>query len=222
MLLYLCRHAQTVSSAVDSFNGRGELPLTERGREQARALGGRLSSVRFAAVYRSPLGRTAETAALIAPGQEPRVLPGLTEIDYGQWEGLSPAEARARDPDRYAAWERDPVAVAPPGGETAAQVAKRALGALEEIRARHDGASQPFLAVSHKATIRILGAALAGAPLSGYRTRWAQDECALNLVELRWSKPPFLRLWNDTAHLGRIQERRRAAGTEAPQACRPS
>ncbi len=67
MLLYVARHAQTASSAVDSFNGQRELPLTEHGREQARKLGQRLSGVRFTAVYRSPLGRTAETAALIAP-----------------------------------------------------------------------------------------------------------------------------------------------------------
>ena len=67
MLLYLARHAQTASSAVDSFNGRGELPLTEHGREQARKLGERLAGVRFAVVLRSPLGRTEETADLVAP-----------------------------------------------------------------------------------------------------------------------------------------------------------
>jgi len=76
MLLYLARHAQTASSAVDSFNGRGELPLTERGQKQARKLGERLSSVRFAAVVRSPLGRTKETAELIAPGlQQAKLIP---------------------------------------------------------------------------------------------------------------------------------------------------
>ncbi|HZR10260.1 MAG TPA: histidine phosphatase family protein [Myxococcales bacterium] len=202
MLLYLARHAQTASSAVDSFNGRGELPLTERGREQARRLGARLSAVRFAAVYRSPLGRTGETAALVAPAVRAEVLPGLSEIDYGEWEGLSPAQARARDPVRYDAWVADPAQVGPPGGETAAQVGSRALAALETIRSRHENAASPVLAVSHKATLRILGAALTGAPISKYRLRWSQDECALDLVELRAGKDPFLRLWNDTSHLG--------------------
>ncbi len=202
MLLYLARHAQTASSAVDSFNGRGELALTERGREQARKLGERLRGIEWAAVYRSPLGRTLETAALVAPGREPIALPGLVEIDYGEWEGLSAQEARARDPARYDAWVADPAAVAPPGGETAAEVAERALAALEQIRSRHQGAPHPVLAVSHKATLRVLGAALAGAPVSRYRLRWSQDECALNLVELRAGKDPFLRLWNDTCHLG--------------------
>ena len=203
MLLYLARHAQTTSSAVDSFNGQRELPLTSRGREQARLLGARLASVRFAAVYRSPLGRTAETAALIAPSIQASILPGLIEIDYGGWEGMSPAEARLADPARYDAWVADPEVNEPPGGETAAQVAGRALLALEQIRSRHPE-DAIVLAVSHKATLRVLGAALTGAPIARYRARWPQDECALNLVELRQGKDPFLRLWNDTSHLGAV------------------
>ena len=202
MLLYLARHAQTASSAVDSFNGQSELPLTARGREQARSLGERLRTVRWSAVYRSPLGRTAETAALVAPGVQSQVMPGLIEIDYGAWEGLSPEQARATDSAAWNAWVEDPAANAPPGGETAAQVARRALAALEQIRARHDGDRDPVLAVSHKATLRVLAAALTGAPLSKYRLRWSQDECALNVFELRAGKDPFLRLWNDTSHLG--------------------
>jgi len=202
MLLYLIRHAQTASSAVDSFNGQRELPLTGPGHEQARKLGARLAKMKWAAVYRSPLGRTAETAALVAPGFDAQVATGLTEIDYGEWEGLSPAQAKERDPLRYAAWVADPATTGPPGGETAAQIAQRALAAVEEIRARHETATGPVLAVSHKATLRILGAALTGSPIASYRTRWSQDECALNLVELRAGKEPFLRLWNDTAHLG--------------------
>ena len=198
MLLYLARHAQTASSAVDSFNGQSELPLTEHGREQARRLGARLAGISWGAVFRSPLGRTAETAALVAPGYEAKVIPGLIEIDYGEWEGLSPQQAEARNPQRYREWVEDPSLMSPPGGETAAQVAARVLAALGEI-ARAPG---PVLAVSHKATLRILGAALTGAPIGKYRTRWPQDECALNLIELRPGKEPFLRLWNDTSHLG--------------------
>lgn len=201
MLLYLVRHAQTASSAVDSFNGRGELPLTERGREQARKLGERLKTVRFAAAVRSPLGRTKETADLIAPGLPQIVLEGLTEIDYGAWEGLSPEQARERDPELYEAWLEDPARIAPPGGETAQQVADRAMAALQQIEERYRGASGQVLGVSHKATLRILGASSTAAPIRLYRKRWPQDECALNLVELRQGKDPFLRLWNDTAHL---------------------
>ena len=201
MLLYLARHAQTASSAVDSFNGRGELSLTERGREQARKLGERLKGVPFAAVVRSPLGRTKETADLIAPGLTQVVLPGLTEIDYGEWEGLSPEQARERDPELYEGWLEDPARIAPPGGETAQQVADRTLAALREIEERYRRATGPVLGVSHKATLRILGASLTSAPVRLYRKRWPQDECALNLAELRQDKDPFLRLWNDTAHL---------------------
>src|ERR671939_50067 len=143
MLLYIARHAQTASSAVDSFNGRGELPLTDVGREQARKLGQRLATIPFAGLFRSPLGRTRETAELIAPGLRHTVLEGLTEIDYGEWEGLSPAQARERDPDLYDAWVEDPVRIAPPRGETAAQVAKRALAAFHEIEEKYAGANRP-------------------------------------------------------------------------------
>ena len=202
MLLYLARHAQTASSAVDSFNGRGELPLTERGREQSRKLGQRLSVVRFAAVVRSPLGRARETAELVAPTVPHVVMEGLTEIDYGAWVGLTPEEARARDPRLYDAWLADPAAVAPPGGETAAQVAERVLAALRSIEKAFEAVGKAVLGISHKATLRILGASLTDAPIRLYRRRWPQDECALNLIELRKDKEPFLRLWNDTAHLG--------------------
>jgi broad specificity phosphatase PhoE len=200
MLLYIARHAQTASSKVDSFNGQRELPLTEHGKEQAAKLGQRLASVNFAAIYRTPLGRTLETALQIVPQCEPIVLPGLIEMSYGGWEGMSPQQAKALDPKRYEDWEAMPDKVSPPGGETVAQVAERALAALEQIHSAHP--EGVVLAISHKATLRVLGAALTGAPIAKYRTRWPQDECALNLIELRAGKEPFLRLWNDTAHLG--------------------
>jgi broad specificity phosphatase PhoE len=200
MLLYLARHAQTASSKVDSFNGQVELPLTDHGLAQAALLGTRLRSVKFDAIYRSPLSRTLQTAQQIVPGCDPRVLPGIIEMSYGRWEGLSPQMARALDPKHYDDWEARPDQVSPPGGETVQQVADRALQALEEIRAAHPNGI--VLAVSHKATLRVVGAALTGAPISKYRTRWPQDECALNLIELREGKDPFLRLWNDTSHLG--------------------
>src|SRR5258706_1526763 len=201
MLIYLPRRAHTASSAVNSFSGQRELPLTEQGKEQARKLGARFAGIQWAAVYRSPLGRTKETADLIAPGVAQTILPGLIEIDYGGWEGLAPEQARALNPGRYKAWVADPSQTAPTGGETAVQVADRVIKALDEIRSRHQGSEKPVLAVSHKATLRILGAALTGAPIAKYRTRWSQDECALNLIELREGKEPFLRLWNDTSHL---------------------
>jgi broad specificity phosphatase PhoE len=157
--------------------------------------------VAFAAVARSPLGRTKETADLIAPGLRQTVLERLTEIDYGEWEGLSPTQARERDPELYEAWVEDPARIAPPRGETAVQVAERALLALREIEEKFADAKGPILVVSHKATLRILGAAITGAPIALYRKRWPQDECALNLIELRKGGDPFLRLWNDTSHL---------------------
>src|SRR5437763_343592 len=80
-----------------------------------------------------------------------------------------------------------------------ARTAARAVAAVEEISRRCPQGRG--LAVSRKATLRILAAALTGSPTARYRKTWSQDECALNLVELRAGKPPFLRVWNDPAHL---------------------
>src|SRR2546421_10790016 len=107
MLLYLARHAQTASSAVDSFNGRRELPLTERGQQQARKLGQRLSAVRFAAVYRSPPGRAGQTAPQIPPLPPGQGAPGPAENAYGDGGGAWPGEGGRQGPGPYASRVRD-------------------------------------------------------------------------------------------------------------------
>ena len=85
---------------VDEMVGRDTVARDDRHRfdsNRSGKLGARLAGVEWAAVYRSPLGRTGETAALVAPGFDARISPGLIEINYGGWEGLSPAQARERD-----------------------------------------------------------------------------------------------------------------------------
>src|SRR5256885_3675470 len=98
MLLYLARHAQTASSAVDSFNGRGELPLTERGREQARKLGERLADVRFAAGGPPPPRRTPGNPGPLPPRGPPRGVGELTQSDHRAGGGPTPAQGRAQGP----------------------------------------------------------------------------------------------------------------------------
>ena len=191
----LVRHGETSWTLSGQHTSRTDLPLTDHGRAQARLIGRQLAGRTFALVLVSPMRRARETCELAGVvGAIPS--PDLVEWDYGEYEGLLTDAIRSKHPG----WSvfRDGA----PGGETAAQVAARALAALDEIRRRHEGSPDPVLAVSHKATIRILGAALTGAPIRSYRARWAQDESALNLFELRTGKEPFLRLWNDTAHLG--------------------
>ena len=161
---------------------RAGIDARRGGAEQARKLGEALRGTEWAAVYRSPLGRTKETAELVAPGLE-QAIPGRPDrIDYGGWEGLSPGTRRARIP-----------AATMHGWPTRARRSlhrRRDRGSRwpsarsrrsSEIRSRHEASPQPVLAVSHKATLRILGAALTGARSRSIALRWPQDECALNL-----------------------------------------
>ncbi|HEX5313883.1 MAG TPA: histidine phosphatase family protein [Gammaproteobacteria bacterium] len=107
--LWLVRHGETDWSAAGKHTGRTDVPLNERGREQARALGRGLAAlgVKFAASYVSPLGRARETAAL-AGFPDAEALPDLREWDYGEFEGRKTADIRreTNDPE-WLIWTAD-------------------------------------------------------------------------------------------------------------------
>ena len=103
--------------------------MTPRGREQAAAAAARIAALapKIAAVVTSPLQRCVSTGEVIAAalGDPPMsVDPDLIECDFGEWEGRTYAEVRARWPQEMAAWHAS-TAVAPPGGESFQQVAER-------------------------------------------------------------------------------------------------
>lgn len=118
--ILLTRHGDVPWLEPRRFRGRAELKLTEKGVAQAEATARRISaSWQPGAIYASPLGRTLRTARIIA---EPLRLPvqtldALIDIDYGQWQGLTPDEAKERWPAEVGLWHRRPDLVRPPGGK---------------------------------------------------------------------------------------------------------
>ncbi|MEP6471686.1 MAG: histidine phosphatase family protein, partial [Acidobacteriota bacterium] len=128
----LVRHGATLSSGEDSFNGETDVPLSELGRDAARALGRRLADERIDAFYASPLSRALETARLIAAphGKEVTPIPDLREVSHGRWEGKLRAEVEDLYAEEYGRWEADPFSYGPAGGETGVAVTARALPAL--------------------------------------------------------------------------------------------
>jgi broad specificity phosphatase PhoE len=197
----LVRHGATVLTAEDRFAGSSNPPLSDEGREQARRLGERLREVPIAAVYASPLGRARDTAAIIADphGMEVGLVPDLREIDHGHWEGLTRREVAERYPEEAAAWERDPYTFAPAGGESGLCVAARGLPALLALVRQHP--DQTVLAVSHKATIRLLLSALLGFDPRRYRDVLEQSPAALNVLDFKESSTARLVVYNDTSHI---------------------
>jgi probable phosphoglycerate mutase len=128
----LIRHGETEWNRVERFRGRADVELNATGLAQAVAVARRLRSEGSAdAVYSSPLQRGWQTAEPIAAafGLQVQPLDGLLDIDYGQWQGLSPAEAASRYPDVFALWLNAPDRAAIPGGETLGQVRSRSVAA---------------------------------------------------------------------------------------------
>lgn len=206
----LVRHGATVLSAEDRFAGETDVELSEEGREQARCLARRLTNEKIAAVYASPLGRTVETASILASSHrlEPQTRAGLREISHGHWEQLTRAEVERRFPEEAAAWEADPFNFAPEGGESGLAVTARALPVLLELVRQHRGAT--ILLVSHKATIRLLLSSLLGFDPRRYRDNLDLKPASLSIVDFKEAAHARLMLFNDTSHYCELPEVPRA------------
>ncbi|MFF0816952.1 bifunctional RNase H/acid phosphatase [Rhodococcus sp. NPDC003318] len=198
--LLLLRHGQTPLSVERRYSGRGNPDLTEVGRAQAAAAAARLGARGgIAAVVSSPLGRTRQTAqaAADALGLEVRVHDGLTETDFGEWEGLTFREAAQRDPDLHRSWLRD-TSVRPPGGESFDEVRVRIEAVQADLIRDHPG--QNVLVVSHVTPIKtLLQLALDVGPTLLYRLHL--DLASLSIAEFYPDGGASVRLVNDTSHL---------------------
>jgi broad specificity phosphatase PhoE len=144
----LVRHAETEWSLAKRHTGLTDIPLTERGREAARALYERLRGRRFALVLVSPLSRARETCELSGLGAQAEVREDLVEWDYGEYEGLTTPQIRAQRPG-WVLW-RDGC----PGGESAADVGARADRVIADLR----DADGEVVVFSHGHMLRVLGA----------------------------------------------------------------
>src|SRR5216683_45191 len=198
--IYLVRHGATMLSAEDAFAGSTDVALSPEGRRQAQLLGERLVSDKISAAYCSPMGRTVDTARIIATqfGVEPETRDGLRELTHGHWEGMRRADVEAKYPDEYTSWEADPFTFAPEGGESGLSVMARALPVIREVVVKHAGLN--VLVVSHKATIRLLICSLLGIDARGYRDRLDQQPASLNVLDFKDPVRARLMLFNDVSH----------------------
>jgi probable phosphoglycerate mutase len=196
----LLRHGQTPMSVEKRYAGRTDAPLTETGLAQAAAAAKRLASAGIDAIVASPLQRTVQTAEAVAAvtGLPVATDDGFRETDFGAWDGLTFTEVRERWPSEMTAWLADPQ-IAPPGGESFAEVSERVTAALARVLA--DRAGQRVLIVSHVTPIKTLVAAAVLAPPPAL-FRMHLDVAALCEIDWYADGPAVLRSFNDTAHLG--------------------
>ena len=196
----LLRHGQTPLSVERRFAGRGDIPLTELGLQQAAAAAARIAERgRIDLVLTSPLRRAWQTALAVAErtGAPLTTDDGLAETDFGSWEGMTFAEVMARWPDEMAAWMAAADA-APPGGESFASVADRVNAALDRLLAVHQG--ETVVVVSHVTPIKSIVCRALLAP-SASLFRMHLDVASLSEAAWFADGPALLRSLNDTAHL---------------------
>ena len=158
LTLYFARHGQTEANVEKRFSGKKNTPLTAQGREQAREIGlvlKRELGVRpDIACVSSPLNRartTMEIARRVLELAEDGYTtdPRIQEIDLGQWDQRTDAEARALDPAYYDRRARDKWNVPALGGEDYEDVATRLTDWIGSLKT-------DTFAVSHGAATRIL------------------------------------------------------------------
>jgi broad specificity phosphatase PhoE len=197
--IILIRHGETDWNQEQIFRGKIDVPLNQTGLAQARAVRGALAEITIDSLYTSPLARAFETARVLAEGRhlEVRREEGLSDVDFGLWQGVSKEKVKKDDPDLFSTWLTDPQLVTFPRGETLLAVQKRAMAALE--RAIDSNPGKTIALVSHRVVNKVILCSVLGLDLSRF---WhvKQDTCAINHFAYDYGSY-YLTLLNDTCHL---------------------
>ncbi len=152
--LVLLRHGETEWTISGRHTGRSDIPLTDAGRDEARAAGERIAGMRFDRVITSPMERAVETSRLAGFGDGATTDDALLEWDYGDYEGVTTAEIQKTVPD----WSL--FVQGCPGGESAADVGARVDPLVDAARSGQGN----WLFAAHGHVLRVVGARWVGLP----------------------------------------------------------
>ena len=200
LTLYLLRHGETTFSLGRGFCGALDVELTDFGHQMAQAFAEAYRSLKWEAIYCSPMKRAKATAT---PLSEAVCLPlivreGIRECNYGEWEGKSKEEVSREFSSDYVHWMTEPAWNAPQGGETAVDVRNRAMAVIAEIEERHTDGN--VLVVAHRTTLRIVLCSLLGIDLGRYRDRMEYHAASLSVVSFE-KYGPLLERMGDRAYM---------------------
>lgn len=155
LAVFLARHGETEWNRVGRWQGTTDIPLSEVGRVQARALGERLRGRGIVEIHTSDLTRARETAEIVSVAlgiTRVSIDPRLRERGFGCFEGLTREECAARHPDAWQRYLADRRAT-PPDAEPQAEVVSRVVAALTAA-AQSANRTGPLLVISHGGAIR--------------------------------------------------------------------
>jgi broad specificity phosphatase PhoE len=181
--ILLIRHGETDWNRNGRFQGRSDLALNQKGRDQAHALALALKDESLTAIYSSPLTRALETASFIKDFHPSVPLfeeEGLVEMNLGEFEGMEAQRWVVEYPDFIKRWRDTPASIAMPGGESLQEVQTRAIRTLERITSRYPSEST-LLLCSHNFVNRTLLCYALDIPLDRFR-EVRQEIAALNVL----------------------------------------
>lgn len=202
--LYLVRHGQTNANVLHQLVGSTDIPLDPLGERQAEQVGSRFKDIPIDAIVTSPLQRARRTAEAISRVTRcaPRIVPGLTEIDFGEIEGLTIQQVMEQFPHlRNHIDDVHDLDLAWPGGESRRGFHERVmatfLGIIEEYE------SQSVAVVCHGGVIGSFYAQLERGPHNDL-ARYAVANCSVTHMVVT-PEQTHIHLWNDVAHLDEYQ-----------------
>ena len=193
MRLFFVRHGETAWNLERRYQGRTDVDLCAVGLVTARGIANALQGSQVALLLASPLRRARATAGLVgeALGGLPTVVDErLTEIDFGQWQGLTQAQVKTRWPVLLRAWKHAPDSVCFPGGERLADALERLRHFLSCPPWGTAAAPRCVIAVTHTGPIRLARLLAEDRPLAHYRQVASQAGAA---YEFDWDPPGRLR-----------------------------
>ena len=169
MLLYVTRHGETDFNVEKRYTGSTDIPLNDKGLQQAKELASKVSDIRFDVIVSSPLLRARQTAEVIhnSSGVPVVVIDEFAEISAGVYEGLTREEAQAKYPEVWARlaeiWVKmgwRPLDDAPTGGETLRQFDARIAAGLAKLKAEYP--ESKVLLVCHAFAARTINRQVTG------------------------------------------------------------
>lgn len=168
--VYFVRHGESESNLITQFAGSLDMPLTEKGREQAELTAAHLQRMPLAAVYASDLCRAYDTGLAIAKKQQIPIqgMRQLREIFAGEWEGKTYAQLEEEYPDSYGVWRNQIGLAVCPGGESVADLQRRVSRCVEALVHRHPG--EAICIATHATPIRVMECLWTDTPLKEMHT----------------------------------------------------
>ena len=200
--VYLLRHGATDNNLANPPILQGNTvdgPLSEEGKRQAELAAKGLAHQQLEAVYSSPLLRARQTAEIVAHPHELNVgiVPEISEVDVGSWEGRSWVEIERTEPDFYRRFMDDPAQNGYRDGESLMDVRDRVVPALDKLLRQNQG--KRIAIVAHNVVNRVYLAMAAKMPLAHARSI-SQENCGINVLRYRDGEPKLISM-NSVLHL---------------------